>query len=102
MTDSDKDSLRHWRLREELEHKVIKSRESTSAVTQPGAAVDDEKQFKQRSNPRRGPMGAGAGAGMGSMMMPGGMGSGSAPPGANQPRRGRPGAGAGGGAVQGN
>ena len=96
MNDSDKDSLRHWRQREELEHKVIKSRETTSIVTQPGAAVDDEQQFKQRSNPRRGPMGAAGGSGMGSMMMPGGMGSGSAPPGANQPRRGRPGGGGGG------
>ena len=81
MNDYDKDSLRQWKQREEMEHRIIKAKE-TAPVVDPAAGEDEKPKSNPRSRGRGGMMSMTAPPGMGGM--PGGMG---APPGGGQPRK---------------
>ena len=94
MNDYDKDSLRQWKQREEMEHRIIKAKE-TAPVVDPAAGEDAKPKSNPRSRGRGGMMSMTAPPGMGGM--PGGMG---APPGGGQPKK--KGGGPRGGGVPGN
>ena len=101
MNSIDKDAERQWKQREDLEHKIIKTKVSTPSMGPGSMASGADDMPQPRSNPRRrGPAGAAPGMGMpgGSMpgmSMPGGMPGmpGMAPGGSKKPGRaaGRPG-----------
>jgi hypothetical protein len=79
MDDYDKESLKYWKQREELEHKIIKSKETAPVM---GTMATGDEVSQPKTNPR----GRGRGKASASMQMPGM----TMPPGMGPPSMGPP------------